>query len=102
MVRVDSVEAAVADAELGHHVVVLMRQVVAVHHVRSALETGITARLREARPVKIDQNRHRLALTDIHDVLGSLLVRQHPADPVGAVDDPEFDEVDMNRVKPTT
>src|SRR4051812_39411029 len=58
--------AAVADLELDHHVVVLVDEVVAVHHVFAALAALAVAEPRD--------HSYRLALTHVGDVLGPLLV----------------------------
>src|SRR3954451_14231885 len=93
--------------ELPHHVVVLVRQVVAVDHVPAAAVTGHTC-LAGRPSVRVDLGDHGvvhqdldgLALADVHDVLGALLPRLHPAGASAAVEDPEVDQVDVERVVP--
>src|SRR5215213_10408083 len=95
VVGVPAVQVAFPDGELPHHVVVLVRQVVAVHHVAATLEVRVPAR-----GVELDQQVYCLALADVDDVLGALLVRIHPAGPADPLDDPEVDQVDVDRVEP--
>ena len=77
-----------ADCELGHHVVVLMDQVVAVDHVATPVRT------------ELDEDPDRLSLTEVGDVLGAeLLVERRSA---VAVQDLEVDQVDVERVEPTS
>ncbi len=75
-----------ADGELVHHVVVLMHQVVAVHHV-----------LAPVRPEPHDQP-DRLALPDVGDILGAEFLGERCS--TVAAEDPEIDQVDVQRMEP--
>src|SRR4051795_7308282 len=95
------------DQELPHHVVVLVRQVVAVDHVSAASVGGHTCLT--GRPAVrvglgghgvVHQDLDGLALADVDDVLGALLPRLHTAGTPAAAEDPEVDEVDVERVVP--
>src|SRR3954453_17217217 len=85
-VRVDRVVAAVADLELDHHVVVLVHQVVAVHHVLADLV------------LELHDHADLLGLTDVDDVLRAELVGLRGL--AVAVEDLEVDQVDVDRVEP--
>src|SRR3954452_20500298 len=95
------------DQELPHHVVVLVRQVVAVDHVSAASVGGHTCLA--GRPAVrvglgghgvVHQDLDGLALTDVDHILGTLLPRLHPAGTPAAAENPEVDEVDVERVVP--
>src|SRR5215213_5593108 len=93
--------------ELAHHVVVLVRQVVAVDHVPAAPVAGGT-RLAGRPAVGVGLRDHGvvhqylddLALADVDDVLGALLPRLHAAGTSPAAEDPEVDQVDVEGVVP--
>ena len=74
------------DLELDHHVVVLVDEVVAVHHVPAALV------------LEAHDHADLLVLADVDDVLRALLVGSRR--PAVAVEDLEVDEVDVDRVEP--
>src|SRR3954469_12020695 len=86
-VGLDRVVAALADLELDHHVVVLVHQVVAVHHVLALLV------------LEAHDHAHLLGLADVDDVLRALLVVLRRL--AVAVEDLEVHEVDVDRVEPS-
>ena len=79
------------DVERGHHVMVLVDQVMAMEHVHP-----VPGRV-------LGQHLHLLVGAQQHNVLErGLLVLEHRAAAVEALHDLEVDEVDMDRMGPTT
>ena len=77
-----------AHAELGHHVVILVREVVAVDHVPAAVV------------LKLHEQPDRLALTYVDSVFWPAFIAKG-CFPVAA-EDLEVDQVDVDRVEPST